>query len=76
MTQFGKIIMLAGLALVVVGGLAWLLGKAGFRGLPGDMRYESDHVRIYFPIVTCLVLSALLTGLAWVVVILRNWWQR
>lgn len=76
MTSIGKMIVIAGLALIVVGGVLWLLGKSGFRGLPGDIRYESDNVRFYFPIVTCLVLSILLTGLAWLVMFLRNWWQR
>jgi hypothetical protein len=65
MQNFGKAILLIGLLLIVVGAAIWGLGKAGFRGLPGDIVYKTDNVRIYFPIVTCLVLSALLTLLLW-----------
>ncbi len=61
MTQVGKIILLVGLALIVLGAIVWALGKLGFRGLPGDIRYESDKVKIYVPIVTCIVVSVVLT---------------
>ena len=43
-----------------------VLGRFGFRGLPGDVRYESGATRIYFPIVSCIVLSVLLTVGMWV----------
>jgi hypothetical protein len=66
MMQVGKVIVVFGAVLVVVGAVVWGLGRLGFRGLPGDVRYESDGVRIYFPIVTCLVLSAILTAIFWV----------
>ncbi len=61
MTQVGKIILLVGLAVVALGAIVWVLGKLGFRGLPGDIRYESDKVKIYVPIVTCIVVSVVLT---------------
>lgn len=66
MTDVGKYLVLAGVLLAVVGAAIWGLGRMGFRGLPGDFRYETEHVRVYFPIVTCLVLSVLLTLLMWV----------
>ncbi len=61
MPQVGKTLVLLGAVLILIGAVVWVLGRLGFRGLPGDIRYESDHLRFYFPIVTCLVLSALLT---------------
>ena len=61
MSQVGKIILIVGLSLVALGAIVWVLGKLGFRGLPGDIRYESDKVKIYVPIVTCLVVSVVLT---------------
>lgn len=76
MTQMGRLLLILGAALAGVGLVLWLLGKAGFRGLPGDLRYESNHVKVYFPIVTCIVLSILLTGGMWLLNVLRNWWQR
>jgi hypothetical protein len=48
-----------------VGAVVWGLGRAGFRGLPGDVRYESGNVRFYFPVVSCIVLSVILTALMW-----------
>jgi len=65
MTDVGKWLALLGALLLAVGLLLWGLGRLGWRGLPGDIVYERQHVRVYFPIVSCLLLSALLTGLMW-----------
>ena len=65
MINAGKMLVLLGLVLAVVGAAVWGLGRAGFRGLPGDVRYESGNVRFYFPIVSCIVLSVVLTALTW-----------
>ena len=70
--QLGKHIAVIGVALIVLGGLVWLLGKGGFKGLPGDIRYESDGVRVYFPIVTSIVVSVVLSALLWA----WNWFRR
>jgi hypothetical protein len=35
--------------------------------LPGDIRIERDNFRFYFPLMTCIVLSGLLTAILWVV---------
>ena len=43
--QLGKIIVAMGVVLVVVGAAVWALGRAGFRGLPGDIHIESPHTR-------------------------------
>lgn len=66
MSDVGKFLVMAGLLLVAAGTVIWGLGRMGFRGLPGDLRYETEHVRVYFPIVTCLVLSVLLTLGMWI----------
>ena len=65
MTNVGKTLILVGLLVAFVGVVVWGLGRAGFRGLPGDVRYESVNVRVYFPIVTCIVLSVILTAVMW-----------
>lgn len=65
MPQMDKMLVLVGLAIVVLGLIVWGLGRVGFRGVPGDIRYEADGVRIYVPIVTCLVISVLLTLGVW-----------
>ncbi len=66
-TNFGKYIVLAGLTLVVIGLLVMLGSKLGLGRLPGDIRYESDHTRIYVPITTMLLLSAILSLILWLV---------
>ncbi len=65
MSHVGKMIVLVGLGIVVVGGIVWGLGRLGFRGLPGDINYQSGNVRIYIPIVSCLAVSAILSVLFW-----------
>lgn len=57
--------MFTGLVLsLTVAALRWL-GKAGYRGLPGDLHLESEHLRLYLPLGTCLALSALLSLSLW-----------
>ena len=65
MSGAGKMLVLLGVVLVVVGLAVWSLGRLGFRGLPGDIRYESQGVRFYFPIVTCIAASVLLSAALW-----------
>ena len=70
MQESGRYLVVAGIAIAVLGAILWLIGRSGFRGLPGDISYQSDHVRVYFPIVSCLILSALVTIAA---MIWRRW---
>lgn len=55
----GALLVLAGLALLAAPKLPWL-GR-----LPGDIRIEREHFRLYFPLGTCLLLSAVLTLVSW-----------
>jgi hypothetical protein len=60
--DMGKFIALAGAALLVLGGLIWLMGKAPFLGnLPGDIRFQRGNVSCFFPLTTMILLSVLLT---------------
>ena len=68
----GKWIIIAGVILMAVGAVIWLLERSGFRGLPGDIRYEGQSFRFYFPIVTSIVLSILLTLILWLI----QWFNR
>jgi Protein of unknown function (DUF2905) len=61
-----RFLIALGLALVVAGLLWPFLGRTGLGRLPGDIVVERDHVTFYFPIVTCLVLSLLLSAVFWV----------
>jgi hypothetical protein len=63
---FGKMLVVIGLAITVFGLFLWLGPARGRSGLlPGDIFVEKGQLKLYFPIVTCLILSALLTLLLW-----------
>jgi hypothetical protein len=65
--SLGKSLVVLGLVLAVVGAALWLIGRSSGGGfLPGDIVIEKKNVRFVFPIVTCLVVSAILSGIAWV----------
>ena len=60
-----RILIVAGVILVIVG-LAWpLLARLGLGRLPGDIMVERGNFRFYFPLVTSLVVSVFLTLLIW-----------
>lgn len=65
--EFGRTLLLLGGLLVVFGVLLYFNGKLPFRlgRLPGDLVHRGERTTIYFPIVTCLVLSAALSFLFW-----------
>jgi len=47
-------------------GLAWpWIEKLGLGRLPGDVHIERDGFHFYFPIVTCLIISAVVSLLLW-----------
>ena len=65
MNDLAKLIIGAGVVLVLAGGLILLLGKFGIHPgrLPGDIRVEGDHGVFHFPVITCVVVSIVLTVL-------------
>jgi hypothetical protein len=67
MIDIGKILMIAGLAIAILGALIWLLGHTGLPlgRLPGDIVVDRPNFKFYFPIVTCLLISALLSLIMW-----------
>ena len=74
MTDLGKLLIGFGLALVVVGGVAMLLGRANLPlgRLPGDIVYRGKHTTFYFPLATSVVVSVVLTIVMYVVGRLRK----
>ena len=53
---------------ILMAGLVWIFAPGLPLGrLPGDVRIETDHTRIYFPIATCIVLSIVLSTILWLV---------
>lgn len=66
MNELGKYLVVVGIAIVVIGALLWSgFGKGWLGRLPGDINYSSDRFSFQFPIITCLLISALLTFLFW-----------
>jgi hypothetical protein len=60
--SLAKMLLFAGVVLVVVGGLLLAAGKlTGLSRLPGDIFIQKENFTFYFPVVTCIVLSLLLT---------------
>jgi hypothetical protein len=60
---------LIGLGLVIlIIGIAWpLVSRIGFGRLPGDIVIERGGTSFYFPIVTCIVISIVLSLIFWLV---------
>lgn len=63
--SLGKTLVMLGLAIALLGALLWLFGRSGGGFLPGDIVVEKKNVRFYFPVVTCLVVSLVLSLIAW-----------
>lgn len=62
MEQFGKLILSIGILLVVLGIFFYFGGKLfGLGRLPGDIIIEREHGSFYFPIVSCIILSIILS---------------
>ena len=61
-SDLGRLLVIVGGLLAVLGVIILLAGKVPFLGrLPGDIFYRRGGFTFYFPIVTCLVLSLILT---------------
>jgi hypothetical protein len=57
----GLWITVGGICLIVIGLLVYSGGFSWFGHLPGDIRYESDRVSVYIPVVSMLVVSLALS---------------
>ena len=66
MQEFGKVLVVIGIIVALAGAVLWKLGGFGPLGrLPGDISVQKENFSFHFPIVTCLVLSALVTLVMW-----------
>jgi len=59
--QMGMLVVVAGLLLIGLGVLIYSGAMRWFGKLPGDIRYESDHVQFYAPIASMLIISLVLS---------------
>jgi len=65
MGGLGRMLMLAGGLLFLLGAALTFLGRTPLGRLPGDILVERGNLTVYFPIVTSILLSLLLSGILW-----------
>ena len=72
--ELGKGLVILGLVIAAVGVFLFAGAKLPLRlgRLPGDIAVQGRHTTFYFPIVTCIVLSVLLTLVFWIVGMFRR----
>jgi len=72
--ELGRLLLIAGGLLMVVGAFLFFGGKLPFRlgRLPGDIVHEGERTTFYFPMVTCLVLSAGISFIFWLITRFRR----
>lgn len=65
LNALGRLIVLLGIGLLVLGGLLLLFsripGLKNLGSLPGDIRIEGENFSCFFPIVSMIIISLLLT---------------
>ena len=69
MQQLGRTLLVIGAILIVVGAFLYFGGKLPFRlgRLPGDIVHRGQQSTFYFPLVSCLVISVLITLVLWII---------
>jgi hypothetical protein len=71
--ELGKWVVLAGLALIFVGGLIWLLGHLPFFGnLLGDIHIQTQNMSCFIPIVSMIIVSVVATIVLNIVIRIMN----
>jgi hypothetical protein len=61
-------LLVTGGIILVAAGLLWpYLARLGLGRLPGDIAIRGEHGGFYFPIVTCLVISLLISAIFWLI---------
>jgi hypothetical protein len=62
MSELGKMLVIFGVLMVLIGLALWSGFGASWLGrLPGDIRVERGNSTFYFPIVTCIIISVVLS---------------
>jgi hypothetical protein len=66
MPDMGKMLVLVGVVIALIGVAMWSgIGRGWLGRLPGDIHYTRDNFSFHFPIVTCLLMSIVLTLVMW-----------
>ncbi len=66
MTMDGQRVLIGLGLLILIVGIAWpILSRSGLGRLPGDIMIERGGTTFYFPLVTCIAISIVLSALFW-----------
>jgi len=70
--QLGKLLVIIGLSVAGIGILVLTLGRLGLFNLPGDLKFEGRHWKIYVPLASSIILSLLITLILWLIRFFRR----
>jgi hypothetical protein len=72
--DLGRVLLILGALIAIVGALLYFGARLPFRlgRLPGDIIHRGEHTTFYFPIVSCLVISVVLSVVLWLFSNLRR----
>jgi hypothetical protein len=66
MSELGRLLIIVGVILVIVGAAFLLAPKLPWLGrLPGDLSYQRGNFSFYLPLGTCILISIILTLIFW-----------
>jgi hypothetical protein len=69
MAEMGRMLVLLGIALVVIGGIVMILGRTGLPvgRLPGDILYKGKNATFYFPLASSILISIVLSFILYLI---------
>jgi len=63
-----KVLIITGIVLIICGGALFLACKMPWFGkLPGDIYIKKENVSFYFPVVTCLIASLIVSAILYLI---------
>jgi Protein of unknown function (DUF2905) len=67
MNELGKLMVIAGVMLIIAGAICWSgFGRHWLGRLPGDINYTRGNFSVHFPLVTCILVSLILSLIFWI----------
>lgn len=72
--DLGRLLLILGTVIAIIGALLYFGARLPLRlgRLPGDIIHRGEHTTFYFPVVSCLVISVVLSFLLWLFTHLRR----
>lgn len=68
LNEAGKYLIIIGIIIVILGIIIYFLGNkfSWFGNLPGDIKIEKENVRIYFPFISMLIISVVISFIIYI----------